>query len=83
MSVHAQYIGRQYTDNTERIDYSVDPYLVVNANLAYGFHYGSDVTLKLQVNNILGAKYATGGEGGSFFPAATRNYFFAVDMGLR
>jgi len=90
-SASLQYVGTQYTDNTEdnRLDPQarqafgydapkVDAYTVVNLGLAYdiGRAIGAKrFEIRLDVNNLFDRLHETHGEGTSFFPAATRNIF--------
>jgi iron complex outermembrane receptor protein len=80
-----KYVGAQYTDNSQREDYMVDAYDVLNASLAYrtppvlGLR---SLDLRLSVSNIFDRLYAQSGEGDQFFVAAERNYFFDIVFGI-
>jgi iron complex outermembrane receptor protein len=93
-----QYLGKQYTDNSENNkktpdvyqtpgyqDLSTDPSTVLNFSL--GYDLGPQVGMKrfqirLDLNNILDRLYTTHGEGASFFPAATRNLFLWTSIDI-
>ncbi|MBR9975053.1 MAG: TonB-dependent receptor, partial [Bacteroidetes bacterium] len=80
-----KWVGEQYTDNTQREDYKVDAYSVLNAALGYRLPavFGlRTLDLRLAVNNVFDALYAQSGEGDQFFVAAERNYFFDIVFGI-
>lgn len=73
------YISGYYIDNI------LDSYFVLNADISYTFKNILDfqaIKLHLQINNLLNELYAAGGEGKDFFPAAERNIFFGIELGL-
>ncbi|MCF7804915.1 MAG: TonB-dependent receptor [Candidatus Marinimicrobia bacterium] len=77
--LHGQFVGKQYTTNFEEEEFVVDPYNVWDARFGYRFPVsGGSLNLTLTVNNIFDVLYATHGEGGDFFPGATRNYFLSM-----
>ena len=62
-SLQSQYVSRQYLDNFERREDSLDPYFVNNLDLAYTFklpHLRS-VTVGATIYNLLDEKYETNG----------------------
>lgn len=76
---HLRYLGDYYTDNL------LDDYFVLNFDLNYTIKQLSpfkDITFKFQIRNILNRFYAAGAEGKEFFPAAERNFFLGVELGL-
>jgi iron complex outermembrane recepter protein len=78
-----RYAGKQYTDNFENEEHTVDPSFVVNGALAFTLHglaEGVDCEARLQVNNIFDLLYANYGEGADFFVAAERNLFFTLAL---
>ena len=97
-SLSMQYVGKQYTDNSEDNrqnaqirqtpgydPLNVDAFSVVNLGLAYdlGKITGSErFEIRLDVNNVLDRLYETHGEGSSYFPAATRNVFVWTKIDL-
>jgi iron complex outermembrane receptor protein len=80
-----KYVGEQYTDNTQREDYKVDPYTVFNASIGFrtpplpGLR---SLDLRLSINNVHDRLYAQSGEGDQFFVAAGRNFFFDIVLGI-
>ena len=68
-----------YNDNV------LDAYNVFNAYCSYTFKDALSlqwIKLRLQVNNLLNTLYNAGGEGRYFFPAAERNFYFDVQLGI-
>ena len=62
-SFQSQYVSRQYLDNFERKEDSLDPYFVNNLDLAYTFklpHIRS-ITVGATIYNLFNAKYETNG----------------------
>ncbi len=71
--------GDYYYDNL------LESYTVFNMNISYTFKdILSFKSMKMhgQINNMFDKLYAAGGEGKEFFPAAERNFFFMVELGL-
>ncbi|MEX1276759.1 MAG: TonB-dependent receptor [Bacteroidota bacterium] len=86
-----QHVGSFSTDNfqnpgTGATDPSrtVDAYTVLHAWLSYRtpVPFGKELELRLQVNNLFNAIYASHGEGDDFFPAAERNIFASIRLNL-
>ena len=87
-----QHVGRFFTDNFQNPGSraadparTVDAYTVFNGWLSYQIPVGAmghSVEVRLQVNNILNKLYFAHGEGGDFFPAATRNIFASLQISL-
>ena len=65
--VSTRYVGRQYLDNTSCAERALDPYCVTDLQLGCLFtvrtwySQTADFRLALDVNNLFGARYATGG----------------------
>lgn len=84
-SLALQHVGQFYTDNFENPDRRNDAYTVVNAIAGvrlkeiWGLH---GIELRVQVNNLFDALYASYGVGDEFFPAAERNVFASVKVEL-
>ncbi|MCK5051206.1 MAG: TonB-dependent receptor [Candidatus Cloacimonetes bacterium] len=91
-----QYVGKQYLDNTENEDRTIDPFKVLNVgaviNIAKLFGK-TDLQLNLRVNNILDEEYETagyydpwGGQNWSganyYWPAAGRNFVAGLRLGF-
>jgi outer membrane receptor protein involved in Fe transport len=84
-SLLGRYVGAFYTDNFRDEANKNDAYTVVNADASYTFRNVlglQSVRIRAQVNNVLNALYSAGGNGREFFPAAERNFYFAVELGL-
>lgn len=97
-SLSLQHVGKQYTDNSEDnrqtpalrsapgyVPLFVDAYTLLNLGLSYDL--GPAIGLKrlevrLDVNNLTDTLYAGHGEGGDFFPGATRNAFLSCKLDL-
>jgi iron complex outermembrane receptor protein len=82
-SLGARFVGRQYTDNFQNDENTVDPHVVSDGWVSYqlnGLPGDVKVEAKLQVNNIFDALYAAYGEGSQFFVGAERNLFFNVTI---
>ncbi len=91
ISVQIQHVGKQYLDNTENEDRTIDPFNVVNASVIYKIVkvFGkSDIELSFRINNILDKEYETAGyydswEGANYyFPAVGRNFVAGVRVGF-
>jgi iron complex outermembrane receptor protein len=85
VSLAGRYAGRLYTDNFQDNANTVDPYVVVNAWASYligGTQGVPSLTIRLQVNNLFDALYATYGEGAQFFVGAERNGFIDLTVGI-
>jgi iron complex outermembrane receptor protein len=84
-----QHVGDFYTDNLQNPgkgisdpNRTVDAYTVFHAWLNYRMDVGlgQSVEMRLQMSNLFNAIYASHGEGGDFFPAATRNVFGLIQI---
>lgn len=62
-AVQSQYVSRQYLDNFESKEDSLDPYFVTNLRLAYTFRlrFIKEITFGADVYNLYGEKYETNG----------------------
>ena len=62
-SLQSQYVSRQYLDNFERKEDSLDPYFVNNLDLAYTFKlpHVRSITAGLTIYNLFDEKYETNG----------------------
>lgn len=83
-STVAKYVGGYYTDNFKNELNKNTSYAVVNAELLYRVPelFESDLTLRVEVRNVLNNLYFSGGEGNAFFPAAERNYLLGLTFGI-
>ena len=86
-----QHVGDFYTDNAQDPDNgstdpgrTVDAYTVFHAwvNYRLPLEFAHSVEVRVQVNNLFDTIYASHGEGGDFFPAATRNIFASLQITL-
>lgn len=93
----SKYVSRQYLDNTQNQNRSIEPYFVNDLRLGYTIAdapwFGS-LDFTLQVNNILDAEYVSNGytfgwiAGGGeqhfnyYFPQAGRNLLLKVGIGF-
>jgi iron complex outermembrane receptor protein len=61
VSLVSNYVGRQYIDNTSSLKRSLDPYLVNNVLLFYGFktRWSKQIEFLLSLNNIFNEQYET------------------------
>ncbi|MCF7858517.1 MAG: TonB-dependent receptor [Candidatus Cloacimonetes bacterium] len=84
-----RYVGKQYLDNTENENRTIDPYKTVNAGAKLKIvklFNASDLELNLKINNILDEEYETAGyydtwsETSYYWPAAGRNYVVGVRL---
>jgi len=73
-----KYVGKQYFDNTSDKNRMLDPYLINNLLLTYtpNTRFTKKMSIYLQVNNILNAKYESNAYGGNWYEnaASISNY---------
>jgi len=94
-SLASKYVSRQYLDNTQSIDRSVDPFFVNNFRIRYSFSVLGieNIDANLAVNNIFNEKYEshgytygyirTDGErlfGNAYYPQAETNFLFGLNI---
>ncbi|MCK4654725.1 MAG: TonB-dependent receptor, partial [Candidatus Cloacimonetes bacterium] len=96
ISAQIQHVGKQYLDNTENEDRTIEPFQVVNAFVIYKFTklFGkSDIELTFRVNNLLDEEYETAGyydswgsvygpAGNYYWSAAGRNFMAGIRVGF-
>jgi iron complex outermembrane receptor protein len=94
VSIVSKYVGKQYFDNTQNEGRVIDPYVVNNLRLDYAFSIAglSDVSLQLQVNNLINSMYVSNAYGGNwyedmqeyswayYFPQAGINYLLRLTL---
>jgi len=86
-ALFTKYVGKQFLDNTENDDLSLDPYLVNDIRLSYTLQPKGikGIDLSLLVNNILNVEYSYNGavwDGYAYYyPQAGVN--FMAMMGIR
>lgn len=66
IGINSKYIGKQYFDNTESNDRSIDAYFVNDVILNYHFALKGikKINLQLALNNVLEEEYSSNGYGG-------------------
>ncbi len=96
LSLLGKYVSRQYLDNTEQLQRSLDPFFVQDFRAIYTLSIKrlKELNLIAQVNNILDTGYEPNGYtysyiyGGAattenfYFPMAGRNFIVAVNLRL-
>lgn len=94
ITFESKYAGRQYLDNTSRIERSLDPYFVENMQLTYIFSPGifEQIRCIFRINNLLDEKYEPNGYtygyiyGGEhvvenfYFPMAGINFMGGINL---
>jgi iron complex outermembrane receptor protein len=91
LSLFVQYTGRQYADNSQKAgntfddQVTVDPYLILNFIGSVSIPISSaNISLQFEVNNLTNKKYMMNAFGrDNFFPAAERNYFVSLKIGIQ
>lgn len=87
-----KYVSKQYLDNTQNDDRSIDPYLVNDVRLSYTLSkigFAKAITANLLINNVSSHEYETNGytfgfiEGGEqrfnyYYPQAGRNFLLQI-----
>ena len=81
-SLHSQYVSRQYLDNFERKEDSLDPYFVNNLDVAYTFklpHIRS-ITVGAAIYNLFDEKYETNGysQTCALYPGGTKEAKYSL-----
>lgn len=69
LSLHTQYVGKQYMSNAQQEDQRLDAYLVSNLYAGYTFEMRGvkSITVGVNVYNIFGEEYENNGYAGSGF----------------
>ncbi len=94
IALQSKYVSKQYLDNTQNNDRTINGYWVSNARLGYDFKFAGvkNVNLGLLVNNLLDKKYESNGYtygyllGGSrttenfYFPQAGTNFLLNLNV---
>lgn len=66
-------------------DNKIDPHFVSNAFISYKIDKVislQSIRFNLSANNIFNSLFIAGGEGKDFFPAAERNFFLGIELGI-
>lgn len=94
IALQSKYVSKQYLDNTQNNDRTINGYWVSNARLGYDFKFAGvkNVNLGLLVNNLLDKKYESNGYtygyllGGSrttenfYYPQAGTNFLLNLNV---
>jgi len=94
VALQSKYVSKQYLDNTQNNDRTINGYWVSNARLGYDFKFAGakNINLGLLVNNIFDKKYESNGytygyqAGGSrvtenfFYPQAGTNFLLSLNV---
>ncbi|PWS33026.1 TonB-dependent receptor [Pedobacter paludis] len=94
VALQSKYVSKQYMDNTQNNDRTINGYWVNNARLGYDFKFAGvkNVNLGLLVNNLFDKKYESNGYtygylyGGSritenfFYPQAGTNFLLSLNV---
>ena len=88
-SIHMRFIGKQYLDNSESEDLSINSYSVTDISVSFDFSGKNSkipLSMQLNVNNLFNKKYETHGAVDSgiafFIPAALRNVYLTLVIKL-
>ncbi len=91
-TISMQHVGRYFTDNFQNPDggrtnsqRTLDAYRVVHGWLSYKVPlsgFAETVEARMQVTNLFDTLYLSHGEGDDFFPGATRNIYFSLNISL-
>lgn len=84
LGLQNQYVGKQYLDNTDNIDYQLDDYFLTDFNANYSFNFSkTEIELKLLVNNLFNVKYVNNGfvyEGPYYYAQAGTNFMLGASF---
>ncbi|MCZ4223842.1 TonB-dependent receptor [Pedobacter sp. SJ11] len=94
VALQSKYVSKQYMDNTQNNDRTINGYWVSNARLGYDFKFAGvkNVNLGLLVNNLFDKKYESNGYtygylyGGSritenfYYPQAGTNFLLSLNV---
>jgi len=86
LTLDIQHVGKQYLDNTQNEERTIDPSLVMGMTLSLAFPElwipEAEIGLSLRINNLLDEEYETSGYyygENYYYVGATRNYFLGVN----
>lgn len=94
VALQSKYVSKQYLDNTQNNDRTINGYLVSNARLGYDFKFAGvkNINIGLLVNNLFDKKYESNGytygylSGGSritenfYYPQAGTNFLLSLNV---
>ncbi|MGC9331761.1 MAG: TonB-dependent receptor [Bacteroidales bacterium] len=69
VSLNSKYVGKQYFDNLQSDQRSIDPYFINDIELSYNINTKliPEIDLKLQVNNVMNVQYINNAYGGVWY----------------
>ena len=94
-SLASKYVSKQYLDNTQSDDRSVDPFFLNNLRIRYNFSVLgiNNIDVNLAINNIFNEKYESHGYtyggitpdgrrlyGNAYYPQAETNFLFGLNI---
>lgn len=89
-SLSMQYVGKQYLDNTENEDRTIDPFYTVNLFSSYTLKTEltglPEMRILAKINNLLNAEYETAGyydawaNTAFYWPASGRNFYLSLEV---
>ncbi len=85
-SLTGQYVGKQYLDNTQNEERTIDPFFTLRLMLAYRMDWLTSfpsLRFQFKINNLLDTKYETAGYyyyGNYYWPAAGRSYYAGITL---
>ena len=86
-SLQSQYVSRQYLDNFERKDDSLDPYFVNNLDVAYTFKLCGirSITVGTTIYNLFDEKYETNGysQTCALYPGGSKSVAYSLSSDPR
>ncbi len=85
LGITAQYVGKQYLDNTGNQDNQLDAYFVPDFNMSYKLPLQKqDVIFRFLLNNFSNTKYVNNGFSGPYyFSQAGINFLFGVSLKIK
>ncbi len=78
LSLLVKYVGRQYIDDRNSRELSIEPYVILNSRVWFKFNR---IQLNFTINNIFDKLYSTYGYsyyGGYYWPGAARNMYLEI-----
>jgi iron complex outermembrane recepter protein len=85
-SISLRYVGKQYLDNTENEERTIDAFNLANFAIDYrlkDFIYFPEVRFMFTVNNVFDTSYEAAGYyyfENFYYPGAVRNYYFGLTL---
>lgn len=96
VSLTSKYVSRQYLDNSQAMERSINPFFVNNLRLLYSFSVLGikNIDANLAINNIFNEKYESNGYtyggidavtgsrlyGNAYYPQATTNFLLGLNI---